>query len=87
MILLGAAQFDFGPQSGRCSHGESVPTMVCLIWASSRMAPGGENKQLLIAASDYIQPIGVFPAVRAHRATPTPVSNLLGVTEDHRARW
>jgi hypothetical protein len=48
-----------------------------------------EDKQLLIAASRYVQPIGTF----AGRVTD-PVSGgvhavdrLLGVTEDHRSRW
>ncbi|MCW3480266.1 DUF2804 domain-containing protein [Neisseriaceae bacterium JH1-16] len=48
-----------------------------------------EDKQLLIAASRYIQPIGTFTgrlrdpiSGREHA-----IERLLGVTEDHRSRW
>ena len=48
-----------------------------------------ESKNLLIAASYYIQPIGTFSGyVRAHEAGPKrEVQGLLGVTEDHRSKW
>lgn len=88
MILLGAAQFDFDPK--RPMQPWRIRTDDGLL--DLGFEPHGarrENKQLLIAASDYIQPIGVFSGqVRAHPSDPpTLVSNLLGVTEDHRARW
>lgn len=48
-----------------------------------------KNKNLLVAASRYVQPIGTFNGwVKAHRGGPAvTVSNLPGVTEDHRSRW
>lgn len=48
-----------------------------------------ENKNLLIAASRYVQPIGTFEGwVRASpEAAPRRISQLAGVTEDHFSRW
>lgn len=47
------------------------------------------DKDLGIAASHYVQPVGTFAGtVRASEtATPRQVVDLLGVTEDHRSRW
>ena len=88
MVLLGAARFDFDPK--RPMQPWHVATDDGLL--DLTFEPHGarrENKNLLVAASFYIQPIGVFSGqVRASRHdAPTIVSNLLGVTEDHRARW
>jgi hypothetical protein len=88
MILLGAAQFEFDPkrpmQSWRVFTDDGLLDLTFEPHGARR-----ENKNLLVAASFYIQPIGVFSGqVRAHiNDAPTMVSNLLGVTEDHRARW
>ncbi len=48
-----------------------------------------QNKNLLIAASNYVQPIGSFSGwVRAAKhAPPRIVTQLTGVTEDHTSRW
>lgn len=48
-----------------------------------------EDKNLLIAASRYIQPIGTFSGwVRPEAgAAPHAVKRLAGVTEDHYSRW
>lgn len=48
-----------------------------------------EDRNLLIAASHYVQPVGTFNGwVKAHADAPVkPVTGLLGVTEDHRSRW
>ncbi|HET8869562.1 MAG TPA: DUF2804 domain-containing protein [Aquabacterium sp.] len=48
-----------------------------------------QNRNLLIAASYYIQPIGTFHGwVKAEsKAAPRAVDRLVGVTEDHRSRW
>jgi hypothetical protein len=48
-----------------------------------------EDKNLIVAASHYVQPIGTFSGwVRAHAdAEKVRVSGLPGVTEDHRSRW
>lgn len=47
------------------------------------------HKQLGIAASRYVQPVGLFEGeVRPDRHAPArAVHGLLGVTEDHHARW
>mgnify|MGYP006205413923 CR=1 FL=1 len=57
-----------------------------------RFRPEGARqarRDVWIAASDYIQPVGTFHGwVRAVPGGPTlPVEGLLGVTEDHRSRW
>lgn len=48
-----------------------------------------ENRNLGIAASRYVQPVGTFAGtVRASPdSLPRAVSDLLGVTEDHFSRW
>lgn len=48
-----------------------------------------ESKNLLVAASYYIQPIGTFNGTvkAAPDAPPRRVDQLVGVTEDHRSRW
>lgn len=48
-----------------------------------------EDKNLLVAASRYVQPIGTFSGwVRATRDSPKrAVTRLAGVTEDHASRW
>ncbi|HEX8613676.1 MAG TPA: DUF2804 domain-containing protein [Telluria sp.] len=48
-----------------------------------------EDKNLLVAASRYVQPIGTFSGwVRASVAEPRrAVTRLAGVTEDHASRW
>lgn len=48
-----------------------------------------EDKNLLIAASRYIQPIGSFSGwvKSAPDAAPRKIERLVGVTEDHYSRW
>jgi hypothetical protein len=52
--------------------------------------PEGErrqNKNLVVAASRYVQPIGVFSGTVRLPAGAVEVADLVGVTEDHQARW
>jgi hypothetical protein len=88
IVPLAAAQFEFdaaapeGPWQVRTDDG-----LVDL-----RFTPEGarrEDKNLLVAASRYVQPVGVFNGtVRAAAgAAPVAVVDLVGVTEDHYARW
>lgn len=48
-----------------------------------------ESKNLLLAASEYVQPIGTFRGmVRASTTSPpVAVASLIGVTEQHSSRW
>ncbi len=48
-----------------------------------------EDKNLVVAVSRYVQPIGTFHGTirPAAGAAPITVTNLVGVTEDHEARW
>lgn len=88
LIPLGAAQFDFDPRQPlapwriRTSDG-----LLDLVFTPE----GGrhEDRNLLLAASHYVQPVGRFDGtVRAHAgALDRPVRGLVGVTEDHRSRW
>jgi len=57
-----------------------------------RFTPEGlrsENKNLGVAVSRYVQPVGTFSGtVRAHPdADPRVIDRVPGVTEDHEARW
>ena len=49
----------------------------------------GEDKNLVLAMSRYVQPIGTFRGVirPGEGGAPIDVRDLCGVTEDHAARW
>nr|WP_295080084.1 DUF2804 domain-containing protein [uncultured Roseateles sp.] len=88
LIPLGAAHFEFDAQQPlkpwRVSTADGLLDL--------RFSPEGarqQNRNLLIAASRYIQPIGTFSGwvKPAADAAPYAVSDLLGVTEDHRSTW
>lgn len=88
LIPLGAAQFAFDP-----AH----PLAPWRIWTDDGLLdlhfrPEGarqDDRNLWVAASHYIQPVGTFHGrVRAAPNAPVvQVDGLLGVTEDHRSRW
>lgn len=88
LISLGAAQFEFDP---------AQPLLPWHIYTEDglldlQFQPEGcrsENKNLLIASSRYVQPIGTFSGwVKASKnASARRIENLLGVTEDHFSRW
>lgn len=85
---LGPAIFDYTP--GDASAPWHVRTEDGLL--DLHFTPEGarsEDKNLVVAASRYVQPIGVFNGwVRAGAdAEPVRVVNLAGVTEDHFSRW
>lgn len=88
LIRLGAAQFDFDPAQPMLPwHIHTDDGLLDL-----HFQPEGcrsENKNLLVAVSRYVQPIGTFSGwVKASPdATPRRVENLVGVTEDHFSRW
>ncbi|HEY5800049.1 MAG TPA: DUF2804 domain-containing protein [Burkholderiaceae bacterium] len=85
---LGAAQFDFTRgDSAAAWHIHTDDGLLDL-----HFQPQGErreDKDLLVAASRYVQPLGVFNGwVRTGAsAMPIAVDNLFGVTEDHYSRW
>ena len=85
---LGAAQFDFKPGAPLAPwHIRTDDGLLDL-----HFHPEGarsQDKNLLIAASRYVQPIGTFSGwVRASADAPKRiVSQLVGVTEDHSSRW
>ncbi len=87
-LALGAAQFDFdATQPLQAWHIRTEDGLLDL-----RFEPEGarqKSQNLLVAASEYIQPVGCFHGtVRAHAgAPPMAVQSLLGVTEDHRSTW
>lgn len=87
-ILLGNAEFGFDPQHPlapwRIRTDDGLLDLV--------FEPEGarqEQKNLWVAASYYVQPIGTFSGtVRPHAQGPVhQVKRLVGVTEDHRSRW
>jgi hypothetical protein len=88
LIPLGAARFEFDPKRPLAPW--RVRTDDGLLDLS--FSPEGarqEDRNLGIAASHYIQPVGTFSGMvkAASDAPPYAVSGLLGVTEDHQSRW
>lgn len=87
-IALGMAHFDFdasrplAPWRVRTNDG-----LLDLVFTPE--GARAANKNLGVAASRYVQPVGTFAGtVRApNEATPRQVKDLLGVTEDHHSRW
>lgn len=85
---LGAATFAFDPEQPLAPwHIHTDDGLLDL-----QFRPEGARqarRDVGIAASDYIQPVGTFHGVvRASPQGPAiPVEGLLGVTEDHRSRW
>ena len=88
LISLGAAHFDFDPAQVLAPwHIYTDDGLLDL-----QFQPEGcrsENKNLLVAVSRYVQPIGTFSGwVKASaEAAPRRVERLVGVTEDHFSRW
>jgi hypothetical protein len=88
LIPLGAARFEFDPQQPMAPW--KIRTDDGLL--NLVFTPEGarqEDRNLLIASSHYVQPVGTFSGtVRAsHNAQARRITRLLGVTEDHRSRW
>lgn len=88
LIGLSDAHFDFNPDDPRAPwHIRTDDGMLDL-----HFQPEGarrEDKNLLIASSRYVQPIGTFSGwvKPAADAAPRLVHRLVGVTEDHHSRW
>lgn len=88
VTALGAAQFDYdAAQPTAPWHIHTTDGLLDL-----EFVPEGcraADKNLLVAASRYVQPFGRFSGwVKAHAgAAPRRVDGLSGVTEDHFSRW
>ncbi len=88
LIKLGAARFEYDRARPLASWRISTDDGL----VSLNFVPEGlraEDKQLGVAASHYVQPVGHFSGwVKAAADAPErPVNRLLGVTEDHRSTW
>lgn len=88
LIPLGSARFEFDPRFPLQPWHIRTDCGLLDLW----FAPEGarqERKNLLIAASHYIQPIGTFSGtVKATaKGRVRKVHQLVGVTEDHLSRW
>lgn len=88
LIPLGAAHFEFDPRQPMAPW--TIRTDDGLL--DLVFTPEGarqEDRQLLVVASHYVQPVGTFSGiVRASKDAPArQITRLLGVTEDHRSRW
>ena len=88
IIPLAAARFDFNNADPMAPwHIRTADGLLALQFTPEGMRR--EDKNLLVAASHYVQPIGTFSGwvKAAPGAAPVTISKLVGVTEDHRARW
>ncbi|NOZ15501.1 MAG: DUF2804 domain-containing protein [Betaproteobacteria bacterium] len=88
LIRVGAVEFDFdAKQPLQPWHVRSANRLVDLTFTPE--GARSENKNLLIAASRYIQPIGHFDGeiVDPDTGIRHAVQGLPGVTEDHTSRW
>lgn len=88
LIPLGAAHFEFNEQEPLSPwHVRTEDGLLDLTF----MPEGArqDDRDILIAASYYIQPVGTFHGTvrRSMDRAPVKVDHLLGVTEDHRSRW
>lgn len=88
LIPLGRAVFDFDAQKPLQPwrvHTDDGLLDLTFIPEGARQS----DRDLWIAASHYVQPVGTFHGmVKASRnEIPRQVEGLLGVTEDHRSRW
>ena len=88
IIPLAAARFDFDARDPLAPwHIGTADGLLDL-----HFTPEGarrEDKNLLVAASRYVQPIGTFSGVvrASPGGPPVAIKQLAGVTEDHRSRW
>lgn len=87
-IALAAAHFQFDaaqPMSPWRVHTDDALLDLVFTPEGAR----AEDRNLGVAASHYVQPIGSFSGrVRASAMSPwRQVEGLVGVTEDHRSRW
>ena len=88
VISLSAANFDFDANNPLGTwHITTADGLLDLYFQPEGCRQ--EDKNLLIAVSRYVQPIGTFNGwVKAGKdALPQAISNLVGVTEDHFSRW
>ncbi|HEY0846378.1 MAG TPA: DUF2804 domain-containing protein [Noviherbaspirillum sp.] len=88
LIPLGSAHFDYTPADPMAPwHVHTDDGLLDLQFMPEGMRR--EDKNLLIAASRYVQPIGSFSGwvKAAPDAPPREVRKLGGVTEDHFSRW
>ncbi|QDQ27221.1 DUF2804 domain-containing protein [Chitinimonas arctica] len=88
LIALGAARFEFDPADTQAVWRVSTDDGLLDL----RFQPEGERREdrnLLIAASHYVQPVGVYSGwVRATMdEAPRLIEGLLGVAEQHHSRW
>ncbi|MCK7477417.1 MAG: DUF2804 domain-containing protein [Candidatus Moduliflexus flocculans] len=87
LVKVGAAEFQFDPKATmKPWHVRTVDGIVDL-----EFQPEGERREdqnLVVAASSYVQPIGTFRGtIKPPDGPAVAVSDLLGVTEDHVAKW
>ncbi len=88
IIPLAAARFEFSARDPMAPwHVSTADGLLNLDFCAE--GARREDKNLLIAASKYVQPIGTFSGwVRATPNSPkVVVKQLAGVTEDHSSRW
>lgn len=84
IVPLAGAQFDITSQGWKISTADGLVEL-----AFTPEVTRHDRKQLVVASSQLVQQIGVFDGwVKPSRdAAPRDVRGLVGITEQHRARW
>lgn len=88
LIPLGAAHFEFDARQPLAPwHIHTDDGLLDLVFRPE--GARSDDRDVLIAASHYVQPVGTFHGTvrRTQGGVPVRVEGLLGVTEDHRSRW
>ena len=88
LIPLGAAHFEFDPERPLAPWHVGTDDGLLDLHFQPEGARSSQ-RDLLVAASHYVQPVGTFygQVRRSAGSAPTLIEGLLGVTEDHRSRW
>lgn len=67
------------------NDGKALPISIDLTFEPKGMR--SENINLLLIASRFVQPFGLFKGTITCEGTRLPINNVFGVVENHYAKW